>query len=109
MRIGSLCSGVGGLDLGLERAGVGKVAWQVERDEWCRSVLARRWPGVAQFDDLKTVGAKAGSFYRFVEGVAQYSDRPREGWTRIEHELESFDVLCGGIPCQPASLAGSRK
>lgn len=45
MSIGSLFSGIGGLELGLERAGVGRVAWQAESDPYCAAVLARHWPG----------------------------------------------------------------
>ena len=44
MRIGSLFSGIGGLELGLERSGLGRVAWQVEIDPFCRSVLTKHWP-----------------------------------------------------------------
>lgn len=81
MRIGSLFSGIGGLELGLEWAGVGETVWQVEWDPWCRSILAKHWPRAERFDDVRTVGA---------------------------HNLEPVDVICGGYPCQPFSTAGSR-
>ena len=79
MFIGSLFSGVGGLELGLEWAGVGRTAWQVEADAFRRSVLARWWPGAVRFDDVRAVGAK---------------------------NLTRVDVVCGGFPCQDLSWAG---
>lgn len=79
--VGSLFSGIGGIDLGLERAGM-EVKWQVESNPWCNKILAKHWPKVKRYGDIKNVKGE---------------------------ELESVDLVCGGFPCQPASQAGKRK
>jgi DNA (cytosine-5)-methyltransferase 1 len=78
MTFGSLFAWIGGFDLGFERAGL-TCKWQVEIDPFCRRVLAKHWPHVERFEDVRTVGA---------------------------HNLPAVDVLCGGFPCQDISLAG---
>ena len=80
MTFGSLFAGIGGFDLGLERAGM-TCRWQVEIDPFCRAVLAKHWPEVPRYDDVRTVGVDT---------------------------LERVDVLCGGFPCQDISDAGRR-
>jgi DNA (cytosine-5)-methyltransferase 1 len=78
----STFSGIGGFDLGLERAGMTTVA-QVEIDPFCRKVLTKHWPEVPKHDDVRTC----------VEWW-QTQQRPR------------VDVVAGGPPCQPVSLSG---
>jgi DNA (cytosine-5)-methyltransferase 1 len=73
--MGGLFSGVGGFELGFERAGF-DVRWMVEIDPFCRAVLKKHWPRVRCYDDIRTA------------------------WG-----LERVDVICGGWPCQPVSSA----
>lgn len=79
MTFGSLFSGAGGLDLGLERAGM-RCIWQCESDPFARRVLARHWPGIHCYLDVRDIDDRV--------------ERPR--------------VLCGGFPCQDNSLANHR-
>jgi len=52
--VGSLFSGIGGLDLGLERAGM-KVVWQSEIDPFACKVLKKHWPEVVNHGDIKQI------------------------------------------------------
>lgn len=81
MRVLDLFSGIGGFSLGLERAGMETVAF-CEVDQFCRQVLAKHWPNVRIHDDVRTLD---GNEYR-----------------------GTVDVVCGGFPCQPFSVAGKR-
>lgn len=113
MNVGSLFSGIGGIDLGLERAGM-HIAWQCEADEWRRGVLAERFPGVACYPDVRDVGDSPGRDER----PLGRSDVPRAGvWDQAERRGISpdedrtpgrVDLVCGGFPCQDLSVAGAR-
>jgi len=81
LTVGSLFSGIGGFELGLERAGM-RVIWQAEIDPYAAAVLRKHWPGVPNHGDVRSI--RAG-----------YVERP--------------DVLCGGFPCQDISNAGKRE
>ncbi len=81
IRVGSLFTGIGGLDLGLERAGM-RIAWQSEIDPYCCAVLRKHWPHVPNLGDIR--------------GVRATSAPP-------------VDLICGGFPCQPFSFAGKRR
>jgi len=80
MRIGSLFSGIGGFDLGMEMNGM-KIVWQVEIDNACSRILERNWPAVRRYRDVRKTGV---------------------------HNLEPVDLVCGGFPCQDLSVAGRR-
>jgi len=102
---GSLFSGIGGLDLGLERAGW-ECRWQVEIDEWCRAVLTRHWPDVPRWDDARTFLSHEGRF------VANANERRVAAEAALRTGGDAFgpvDLICGGFPCQPVSLAGKRR
>ena len=75
-------SGIGGFSLGLERTGGFRTVAFCEIDPFCRRVLARHWPDVPCFEDI----------------------------TRLRGaDIGPVDVICGGFPCQPWSVAGQRR
>jgi DNA (cytosine-5)-methyltransferase 1 len=127
----SLFSGVGGLELGLERAGM-TVVGQVEIDPFCRQVLAKHWPEVPRHDDVRT----AVDWWRFggSASIAEVADSASTGRETQPCECTSshgsgtadatcpcgrsgraratrptVDVVCGGFPCQDISNAGKRE
>ena len=82
LRIGSLFSGIGGIELGLERTGGFKTVWQVENNEYAQKVLAMHWPDAARWDDVKTFPPPEGDW--------------------------EVDIITAGFPCQDIYSAGRR-
>lgn len=81
MRFGSLFTGIGGFDLGFERAGM-SCTWQVEIDPFCRKILEKYWPDMERIEDVQKW-------------------QPQTKRHRVE-------VICGGFPCQDLSPAGRK-
>jgi DNA (cytosine-5)-methyltransferase 1 len=81
MKVLDLFSGIGGFSLGLEQAGMTTVAF-CEKDKFCRQVLAKHWPDITIHEDVRDLDGK------------EYAN--------------SIDVVCGGFPCQPFSIAGKQ-
>jgi DNA (cytosine-5)-methyltransferase 1 len=76
-RVASLFSGIGGFDLGFERAGF-EITFQCEIDSFCHAVLERRWPKVPKARDIKELTSA---------------------------DIPSSDIWVAGFPCQDVSLA----
>jgi len=76
---GSLFTGVGMIDFGLQAAGF-RTLWQVERDRYCLDVLRLRWPDVRKLTDIRVCG---------------------------KHNLEPVTIISGAFPCQQVSVAGN--
>lgn len=79
MTVGSLFTGIGGLDLGFERAGF-EIRWMCEQNTFCQRVLRKHWPTVPIYDDVRTLSTE---------------------------RIEPVDCIIGGFPCQDISVAGS--
>lgn len=84
LRVLDLFSGIGGFSLGLERTGGFETVAFCEIDPFCRRVLAKHWPNVKQYDDVRTLSADT-----------------------LRRDGIEVDVICGGFPCQDISYAGS--
>ena len=124
MRVGSLFSGVGGFDLGLERAGFRTVAF-CEIDPYCRKVLTKHWPGVPIYEDVRELtverlradGLLRGSSFAAsrintdANGFRLHSEKINAADSgidaqRLPRRLCGIDVITGGFPCQDISVAG---
>jgi len=81
-KIGSLFSGIGGFELGLERAIPAETIWQVEQNKFCQSILKKHWPKAKIYDDVRNI---------------------------TKDNVEPVDILCGGFPCQDISIAGKTR
>ena len=110
MNVVSLFTGVGGFDLGLERAGHRIVA-QCEADEKARAVLRRHWPDVPIHEDVCGFdGAYCRSVGLLLANESEHDDRrePRSDSQDRERSTGPVDLVCGGFPCQDLSVAGKR-
>lgn len=84
MKVGSLFSGIGGIEYGLERSGLSTShEWMIEMDEFCCSILRKHFPNTLVINDK-------------VENVNPL-------------DLPQIDILTAGFPCQPVSNAGNKK
>lgn len=81
MKIGSLFSGYGGLDIAVSNVTGARVAWHCEWEDAPSTILEKNFPGVPNYRDVTTVDFSA---------------------------VEKVDILAGGFPCQDLSLAGRR-
>ena len=81
LKVLSLFAGIGGFDLGLERAGGFESVAFCEIDPFCQKVLAKHWPNVPCFSDVRELRGE---------------------------QVGAVDVICGGFPCQDISTAGNQ-
>ncbi len=83
-----LCSGIGGISLAAEWAGIKTVA-HCDIEEFCQKVLKKHWPDTPLFTDIKTI--------------------TRQSLTERGIDVDSIRAVAAGYPCQPYSLAGDQQ
>ncbi len=83
-----LFAGIGGISLAAEWAGIETVAF-CEREPFCQKILSKHWSGVPIFDDVKTLNKQT-----LIDGGV---------------DIGAIDIISGGFPCQPYSIAGKRR
>lgn len=123
MTVGDLFSGIGGFSYGLELAGGFETKWFVENDDYCNKVLAKHWPNVKRYGDIRNVhgkgahqittnsqsnGLESGRVAQ-QESTGQFDGNykiPRNEIKICPNCLEPVDLICGGFPCQDISCAG---
>src|SRR5262245_27359232 len=109
LTVGSLFAGIGGFDLGLERAGM-RTLWFCEQDAYCQRILARHWPGVPCHPDVRALVADTASggssARRTPNGKPRGADWPGGSGEQgcLPVPVPYVDVLCGGFPCQDLLL-----
>lgn len=86
LRVLDLFSGIGGFSLGLERTGGFETVAFCEIEDFPRRVLAKHWPGVPQYNDVRTLTADV-----------------------LRRDGIAVDVITGGFPCQDLSVAGKQR
>tara|TARA_B100000700_G_scaffold330303_1_gene455829 strand:+ start:116 stop:646 length:531 start_codon:yes stop_codon:yes gene_type:complete len=87
VRVFDICSGIGGFSLGLHATGGFETVAFCEYDPFCRNILEKNFPGIPIFNDLKELANDEETI----------------------RTIPYFDLICGGIPCQPWSVAGKKK
>ena len=87
MKVLDLFSGIGGFSLGLESTGHFRTVAFCEIDKFCKLILDKHWKGTKVYDDIKTITKK-----QFEEDGTEFPD-----------------IITGGFPCQPFSVAGKQQ